>query len=135
MTVEQTRFSKLLGVGKAAAQAYGADEAGRAAAALSFYTLFSLVPMMFLIVAVAGFILDDVDRLNSIVQQIETAANLGGCHVSEPGVVPFIRGLAIGGVCSAAAVPSPFVLILVCCDFLVLSPYRGRPCSSRWACY
>jgi len=78
--MEETRLSALVRVGRTAAKSYGKDEAGRAAAALSFYTLFSLVPMMFLIVAVVGFIFDDVDRVNSIVQQVETAA---GEKVSE----------------------------------------------------
>ena len=72
--MEETSLGTLVNVGKAAARSYGEDEAGRAAAALSFYTLFSLVPMMFLVVAIAGFVLDDVDRLNSVVEQVETAA-------------------------------------------------------------
>lgn len=78
--MEETRLAALIRVGKSAAKSYGEDAAGRAAAALSFYTLFSLVPMMFLIVAVAGFIFGDVDRVNSVVQQVETAA---GDKVSE----------------------------------------------------
>lgn len=72
--MEDTALGTLVNVGKSAARSYGEDEAGRAAAALSFYTLFSLVPMMFLIVAIAGFVLGDVDRLNSTVAQVETAA-------------------------------------------------------------
>ncbi len=59
---------------KAAIRSFSADAAGPSAAALSFYTLFSLVPLMFLIVAIAGFLFGDVDRLNSVVDQVETAA-------------------------------------------------------------
>lgn len=41
---------------KAAADEFGQDTAGRAAAALAFYTLFSLVPLLFLVVAMVGFV-------------------------------------------------------------------------------
>ncbi len=69
-----TRFETIRDALKEAAQAYGEDAAGRSAAALSFYTLFSLVPMLFLVVAIAGFLLGDVDRLNAVVDQVESAA-------------------------------------------------------------
>jgi membrane protein len=44
---------------KAAAEEFGNDFASRFAAALSFYTLFSLVPLLFLIVAVVGYVSSD----------------------------------------------------------------------------
>jgi membrane protein len=69
-----TRFETIRDALKEAAQAYGEDAAGHSAAALSFYTLFSLVPMLFLVVAIAGFLLGDVDRLNEVVDQVESAA-------------------------------------------------------------
>jgi membrane protein len=74
MIMDTARLRRGVEALKVAARSYGEDDAGRAAAALSFYTLFSLVPMMFLIVAIAGFIFEDVERLNSIVGQVETAA-------------------------------------------------------------
>lgn len=42
-----------------AATEFGKDMAVRSAAALSFYTLFSIVPLLFLIVAVVGFVSSD----------------------------------------------------------------------------
>lgn len=44
---------------KTAGQEFGADQAGRYAAALSYYTLFSLIPILFLAVAVVGFVSSD----------------------------------------------------------------------------
>lgn len=41
---------------KAAGQEFGEDKAGRLAAALSYYTLFSLIPLLFLAVATVGFV-------------------------------------------------------------------------------
>jgi len=74
MRSQSAALSEAASAVKAAARSYAADAAGPAAAALSFYTLFSLVPLMFLIVAVAGFLFGDVDRLNSVVDQVEAAA-------------------------------------------------------------
>ncbi len=74
MTSVSARFARIKDALKEAATSYGEDAAGRSAAALSFYTLFSLVPMLFLVVAIAGFLLGDVDRLNSVVGQVESAA-------------------------------------------------------------
>lgn len=44
---------------KAAGKEFGEDKAGRLAAALSYYTLFSLIPLLFLAVAVVGFVSSD----------------------------------------------------------------------------
>lgn len=44
---------------KASAEEFGHDMASRFAAALSFYTLFALVPLLFLIVAVVGYVSSD----------------------------------------------------------------------------
>lgn len=44
---------------KAAGKEFGEDKAGRLAAALSYYTLFSLIPLLFLAVAVVGFVSTD----------------------------------------------------------------------------
>lgn len=43
----------------AAGKEFGADRATRLSAALSFYTLFSLVPLLFLVLAVVGFVSSD----------------------------------------------------------------------------
>lgn len=72
--MEVSSLKQIFEVFKTAAREYGSDGAGRSAAALAFYTLFSLVPMLFLVVAIGGFILGDVDRLNALVEQVETAA-------------------------------------------------------------
>ena len=59
---------------KAAAKEFGADKAGRLGAALSYYTIFSLVPLIFLVVAVAGFVLDDPQAVDDVVSTAEEVA-------------------------------------------------------------
>lgn len=55
---------------KAAAKEFGHDNAGRKGAALSYYTVFSLVPLLFLVVAVAGFVLGDADVVDDLVNDV-----------------------------------------------------------------
>lgn len=50
---------RIVGLLKAAAQEFVSDTGTRMAAALSFYTLFSLAPLLFLVVAVVGFVSAD----------------------------------------------------------------------------
>lgn len=49
-------YRRLFDLLKAAAAEFGADMGSRFGAALSFYTLFSLIPLLFLVVAVVGFV-------------------------------------------------------------------------------
>lgn len=59
---------------KAAAKEFGEDKAGRLAAALSYYTIFSLVPLLFLVVAIAGFVLDDPAAVEDLLAAAEDVA-------------------------------------------------------------
>ncbi|MFP3914401.1 MAG: YihY/virulence factor BrkB family protein, partial [Actinomycetota bacterium] len=52
-------YRRLYRILVAAGKEFGTDKATRLAAALSFYTLFSLVPLLFLTVAVVGFVSAD----------------------------------------------------------------------------
>lgn len=61
---------------KAAGKEFGEDKASRLAAALSYYTLFSLVPLLFLVVAVVGFVSTD------------SALVASNCEVVSVAVIP-----------------------------------------------
>lgn len=61
---------------KAAADEFGQDMATRFAAALAFYTLFSLVPLLFLVVGTVGFI------------SSETVVTQSECSTVEASVIP-----------------------------------------------
>lgn len=66
---------KLVDIVKAAVKEFGADKAGRMGAALSYYTVFSLVPLLFLLVAIAGFFLaGGEDRVVDLVEQTREVA-------------------------------------------------------------
>lgn len=60
----------------AAGKEFGEDKATRLAAALSYYTLFSLVPFLFLAVAAVGFLYED-----SILTQVP-------CDLVDTGIIP-----------------------------------------------
>lgn len=59
---------------KAAAKEFGADNGGRLGAALTYYTVFALVPLLFLMVAVAGFVFDDQVAVTQAVAEISQIA-------------------------------------------------------------
>ncbi len=61
---------------KAAADEFGQDMATRFAAALAFYTLFSLVPLLFLVVGTVGFI------------SSETAVTQSDCNTVQASAIP-----------------------------------------------
>jgi len=61
--------ARVLALFKAAAKEFGTDGAGRLGAALSYYTIFSLVPLAFLVVAVTGFLLNDPERVSALLEQ------------------------------------------------------------------
>lgn len=73
-------WKRLFGILKAAAQEFGADRAGQLGAALSYYTIFSLVPLLFLVVAAAGFILDDPAAVEEL---LTTAEDVAGEAVAD----------------------------------------------------
>jgi len=57
----------------AAGKEFGEDKATRMAAALSFYTLFSLVPFLFLAVAIVGFLYEDSILTQTPCSLVDTA--------------------------------------------------------------
>lgn len=64
---------------KAAGKEFGEDKAGRMGAALSYYTIFSLVPLLFLVVAVAGLVFSsesgtDDDPVEQVVAAVSDVA-------------------------------------------------------------
>ncbi len=65
---------------KAAGKEFGEDKAGRMGAALSYYTIFSLVPLLFLVVAVAGFVSaangssDDPSYTDNLISSVQDVA-------------------------------------------------------------
>lgn len=64
-------WRKTIGLLREAAASFGHDRAGRMGAALAFSTVFSLVPMLFLASAVAGFLLGDPGQLARVVGEAE----------------------------------------------------------------
>lgn len=58
----------------AAGKEFGADKATRLSAALSFYTLFSLVPLLFITVAVVGFVSSDSVLTNTDCEVVSASA-------------------------------------------------------------
>ncbi|HSJ33501.1 MAG TPA: YhjD/YihY/BrkB family envelope integrity protein [Acidimicrobiia bacterium] len=85
---------------KAAGKEFGEDTAGRLAAALSYYTLFSLIPLLFLAVAVVGFVSTDSvlvgancdvvsavvipgDATNPLDRAIEQVSDVAGSQIAD----------------------------------------------------
>ncbi|HEY5572627.1 MAG TPA: YihY/virulence factor BrkB family protein [Anaerolineales bacterium] len=62
----------LFGLLKETFQEWSDDKAPRLAAALSFYTIFSLAPILIITIAVAGFFLGQADVRENILMQVET---------------------------------------------------------------
>ncbi len=59
---------------KAAGKEFGVDNGGRQAAALTYYSVFALVPALFLMVAIAGFVFDEPSAVNEVVDQVAAVA-------------------------------------------------------------
>lgn len=59
---------------KVAAKEFVADRGTRLAAALAYYAVFSLVPLLFVVASIAGFILHDPDALRDAVRQVTDVA-------------------------------------------------------------
>lgn len=62
----------LFGLLKETFQEWSDDKAPRLAAALSFYTIFSLAPILIITIAVSGFFLGQADVRENILMQVET---------------------------------------------------------------
>jgi membrane protein len=71
---------KVFAIVKAAVKEFGVDNAGRKGAALSYYTIFSLVPLLFLVVAIAGFVFADEDLVDDLVAD---AGEIAGAEVAS----------------------------------------------------
>ncbi len=71
---------KLFEILRAAAKEFGSDQAGRMGAALSYYTIFSLVPLLFLLLAVAGFVFADPATVDDLVGSV---GDIAGEQVTE----------------------------------------------------
>lgn len=67
-------FKKAIEIIKVAAKEFQADSGSRMGAALSYYTIFSLVPLMFLLVAVAGFVFEDERLVDDLLDQVTEVA-------------------------------------------------------------
>ncbi len=65
---------RVIDIIKAAGKEYGYDHAARLAAGLSYYTIFSLVPLLFLLVAIAGFVFSDPAAVTELIDQVTQVA-------------------------------------------------------------
>ncbi|MFO7548935.1 MAG: YihY/virulence factor BrkB family protein [Acidimicrobiia bacterium] len=68
---EPTPASHIVALFKAAGAWFGADRASRMAAALSYYTLFALIPLLFIASAIAGFVFGDPTLVEQVVERVE----------------------------------------------------------------
>jgi membrane protein len=114
----------------AAGKEFLVDGGPRLGAALSYYTLFSLVPLLFLAVAVAGFIFGDPDAVSDAVDR---ATEVAGAEVGESlesllATVQKQRGgaLSIGIALSAFAAASVFQQVQAVLAILFHIPERKR---------
>jgi membrane protein len=73
-------FSQIVAMLKDAAAGYKEDGAGRLGGALSYYTIFSLIPLMFLVLAIAGFVFQDPTVVDRLVKQV---AEVAGSQVGK----------------------------------------------------
>jgi membrane protein len=69
-----TVIRRVLAILGAAARESLVDRVPRLAAALSYYSIFSLVPLLLLVVAVAGFLLHDPTAIEELVAQVTDVA-------------------------------------------------------------
>ena len=114
----------------AAAKEFLVDGGPRLGAALSYYTLFSLLPLLFLAVAVAGFIFGDPDAVSDAVDR---ATEVAGTEVGESlesllATVQKQRGgaLSIGIALSAFAAASIFQQVQAVLAILFHIPEQKR---------
>ncbi len=72
--------SRLFAMLAAAGKEFIADQCSRLGAALSYYTIFSLVPLLFLAVAIAGYVYGDPDAVQ---QAVDRATDVAGAEVGD----------------------------------------------------
>lgn len=67
-------MARLVDIFKGAAKEFKKDHALQLGAALSYYTIFSLVPLLFVVVAVAGFVFTDQSVVDDLVERVVDVA-------------------------------------------------------------
>jgi membrane protein len=71
------RIKEIWGLIRETFQEWSADKAPRLAAALSYYTIFSLAPLLVLIIAIAGFIIGNNETIrNQLLTQVQAMVGL-----------------------------------------------------------
>jgi membrane protein len=65
---------RVVAILKAAAKEFGIDGGLRISASLSYYTIFSLVPLLLLVVSIAGFVFDDPAVAQDLVDEVTEVA-------------------------------------------------------------
>ena len=99
------RGRKLAAVTADAAKAFAADEPFQLAAALSYYTLLSMAPLLLLITGFAGFLLGQQEVQRELIEQMRELVGEQGASLMrtvidradrpEQGVVPMVVGLTL----------------------------------------
>lgn len=79
------KFSDLFGLLRDAVTAFGQDRAPRLAAAIAYYAIFAIAPLLVLLVAVASYVLAGSDVQDTLLNYVQTNLNLG------PGPVNYLR--------------------------------------------
>jgi membrane protein len=77
------RLKEILPVGKEAAKRWGQDKVTRHAAALSYYTVFSLAPLLLIAISVAGLVFGQDAARHRIVGEIQGFVGMDGAHTVE----------------------------------------------------
>jgi membrane protein len=95
---------KLLGD---AAKAYGEDKVSRLAAALAYYTLFSIAPLLVIAIGITGLVIGRNEAQSEIVAQIEDTA---GAEVAEA-LTGMISNVSQPGTSAAATVIGIVILM------------------------
>lgn len=101
-------MKKLLGIGKQTFKSFGDDKAVRLAAALAYYTMFSIGPLLFLMLLIAGAIFGEDavkqalhqqissmlgDKAGDTIQSMMTARKIGGSAITTIiGIVTLLFG-------------------------------------------
>lgn len=77
------KLTTILALLKESAQEWQSDKASRLAAALAYYTIFSLAPILIMAIAIAGSIFGEEAAKGEIVQQLETVMDVHSASVIE----------------------------------------------------
>lgn len=122
---------------RAARRRFVTDHALRSAAALSYYAVFSVVPLLFLVAAVAGFVFDDPDAAQAAVSEVSRVAGteVGDVFESLLATVRAQRGGALSIGLVLAAVLASGVLQQaqsVLGEIFRVPPARRRPGLRGW---